>query len=83
MAHKARRLPGVKVATGTVVAGRIVVEGPALPEGSRMTVVVAEDTETFELSPDDETVLLEAIREADDGALVSGDDLLASLRRPA
>jgi hypothetical protein len=83
MARKARRLAGVKVATGTVVAGRIVAEGPALPEGSRVTVLVAEDTETFELSPDDETVLLEAIREADDGALVSGDDLLASLRRPA
>ena len=73
----------MKVATGTVVAGRVVVEGPALPEGSKVTVLFAEDAETFALGPDDEAALLEAIREADDGALVSGDELLASLRRPA
>jgi len=73
----------MKVATGTVVAGRIVLEDAALPEGSKVTVLFADDTESFELSPDDEAALLEAIREADHGAVVSGDDVLASLRRPA
>lgn len=73
----------MKVATGTVAAGRIVVEGPALPEGSKVTVLFAEDAETFELRPDDEAALLEATREADDGALVSGVELVAALRRPA
>ena len=54
-----------------------------MPEGSKVTVLFAEDAETFELGPDEEAALLEAIREADDGALVNGDDLIASLRRPA
>ena len=44
----------IKVATGTVVDGKVVVEGEALAEGSTVTVVLREDDETFELTPEDE-----------------------------
>jgi len=61
----------MKVATGKVVGGKIVLEGEPWAEGSIVTVVAREDNETFEVSPDEERALLEAIGQADRGLVVS------------
>lgn len=71
----------MKVTTGTVVDGKVVVEGEALPEGSTVTVVVREDDETFELTADEEAELLASIAEIERGEYITGDELLERLRR--
>ena len=69
------------IATGTVRDGRIELLGGQLPEGAVVTVLATEGSETFELDASDEARLAAAIREADDGRVVSAPDLLAQLRR--
>ena len=44
----------MKVATGTVVDGKVVVEGETLAEGETVTVLLRDDDEAFELTPDEE-----------------------------
>jgi hypothetical protein len=73
----------MKVATGRVVGGKVVLEGEPLPEGSVVTVVAREDDETFEVSPEEERALLEAIAQADRGQVVSWEQLREQLRRSA
>jgi hypothetical protein len=70
----------MKVATGKVVGGKIVIEGEPWAEGSVVTVVAREDNETFEVSPDEERALLEAIGQADRGQVVSWEELREQLR---
>ena len=70
----------MKVATGKVVGGKIVLEGEPWAEGSVVTVVAREDNETFEVSPDEERALLEAIGQADRGQVVSWEELREQLR---
>lgn len=55
------------LATGTVVEGKVVVEGESLPEGARVTLLVREADETFEVPPELEAELLESNAEADRG----------------
>jgi hypothetical protein len=57
----------MRVATGKVIDGRVVVEGTAFDEGSVVTVLARDDDETFELAPDQEAELLAAIAEAERG----------------
>jgi len=71
----------MKVATGIVVDGKVVVEGESLTEGSTVTVVLREDEEAFELTPQEEEKLLESIAEIERGEFVSGEQLLERLRR--
>jgi hypothetical protein len=71
----------MKVATGIVVDGKVVVEGEALTEGSTVTVVLREDEEAFELTPDEEEELLESIADIERGEFMSGEQLLERLRR--
>ena len=73
----------MKVATGRIVGGKVVLEGEPLAEGSVVTVVAREDTETFEVSPEEERALLEAIAQADRGQVVSWEALREQLRRSA
>ena len=73
----------MKVATGKVVGGKVVVEGEPLAEGSVVTVVAREGDETFDVSPEDERALLEAIAQADRGLVVSWEELREQLRRSA
>src|SRR6266702_4454128 len=54
----------MKVATGRVVGGKVILEGEPLTEGSVVTVVAREDDETFDVTAEEERALLEAI--ADD-----------------
>jgi hypothetical protein len=71
----------MKVATGRVVGGKIVVEGEPLAEGSVVTVVAREDDETFEVTPEEERALLEAIAQADRGEVISWEALREQLLR--
>ena len=71
----------MKVATGIVVDGKVVVEGESLTEGSTVTVVLREDDEAFELTPEEEEELLESIQQIERGEFVSGEQLLERLRR--
>ncbi len=71
----------MKVATGTVIDGKVVVEGEALEEGTKVTVVVREDDESFELTPAEEAELLASIAEIERGEYITGEELLERLRR--
>ncbi len=67
--------------TGTVVGGKIVVEGLSLPEGTVVTVLPLEDDKSLKLPPHLEKELLEAIDEADQEVGGAGPEFLESLRR--
>jgi len=71
----------MQVTTGTVVGGKIIVEGLPLVEGSVVTILSREPEEPFTLSPEDEHELLAAVAEIDRGEFVSADELLESLRK--
>ena len=71
----------MRVATGRVIDGKVVIEGPPLEEGSRVTVLARDREETFQLSPDEESELLLSIAEADRGESLPGEDVLSSLPR--
>ena len=70
----------MRVATGRVVDGKVVLEGEPLAEGSVVTVVAQEDNGTFDVSPEEERALLEAIAQADRGQVVSWEALREQLR---
>jgi len=69
----------MRVATGKVIAGKVVIDGAPFEEGANVTVIAADDTETFELGPQDEAALLAAIAEANRGEVVDGADIIAKL----
>ncbi len=69
----------MQVATGTVVNGKIVLEGVPLVEGAVVTVVTRGADEGFVLSQTQENELLAAIDEIERGEYVSLEDLLKSL----
>jgi len=72
-------MPHMKVATGKVVGGKVVMEGEPLPEGLVVTVVAREDDETFEVTPEDEEALLAAIAQAERGEVVSWEQIREQL----
>ena len=74
-------MPSMKVTAGTVVDGKVVVEGESLAEGSTVTVVLRSDEEAFELTPEEEDELLDSIAQIERGEFVSGEQLLERLRR--
>ncbi len=74
-------ISAMKVATGKVVDGKIILEGEALAEGSVVTVDAREDDETFDVSPEEEQALLAAIAQAERGEVVSWEQLREQLRR--
>ncbi len=69
----------MQVATGTVVNGKIVLEGVPLPEGAVVTIVTRGAEESFRLTPQEEDELVEAMAEIERGETVSLEDLLSSL----
>jgi len=69
----------VKIATGTVTQGTIVVEGEPFTEGEKVTVLSHSPGETFRVSPEEKRMLLESMAQADRGEFVDADELLAEL----
>jgi hypothetical protein len=72
----------MKLATGTVVGGKVVLEGQPFPEGMVVTVLGREVGDTFEVPADLEAELVEYLAEADRGETITADELLQRLRRP-
>lgn len=70
----------MQIATGTVVDGKIIVEGDPLAEGTVVTILAREAQEPFEVPPELEAELLESIAEADRGETITADELLQRLR---
>ncbi|HWS73248.1 MAG TPA: hypothetical protein VN605_14130 [Thermoanaerobaculia bacterium] len=68
----------VKIASGTVTHGTIVVKGDAFSEGERVTVL-SHDREPFRVSVEEKRMLLESIAQGDRGELVDADDLITEL----
>jgi hypothetical protein len=68
----------MKMATGKVVGGKIVVEGLSIREGTTVTVLVRDD-EGDDLTAEQKAELLLSIEEADRGETVSAEDVLARL----
>jgi len=71
------------IATGTVVAGKVIVEGLDLPEDSRITVLTPDPGGEVHLSREEEDELLAAMAEADRGETISAEELFARLDRIA
>jgi hypothetical protein len=71
------------IATGTVVAGKVHLEGVALPEGAVVTVLTPDATVEVFLDTADEAALLEAVAEAERGETISPEELFARLDKRA
>jgi hypothetical protein len=69
----------MKLATGTVVDGRVVVEGEPFAEGEKVTILGHEAGAPFRLSAEQKKELLESMAEADRGEFVDFDELMAEL----
>lgn len=69
----------VQIATGTVIDGKIVLEGVPLAEGAVATVISRGSDERFTLTEAQEDELLAAMAEIERGEHVTLEDLLQSL----
>jgi len=69
----------VKIATGTVSHGTIVVEGQPFAEGEKVTILSHGDSEPFRVTPEEKRFLLASIAQADRSEFVDVDELLAEL----
>lgn len=70
----------MKLATGTVVNGKIVIEGIALPEGTVVTVLAPEGDGTFVVPPDLEQELDESLAQLLRGETIPVAEVLSKLR---
>ena len=71
----------MQVASGTVIGGKVVVEGLSLPEGTAVTVLARGDEGLVKLLPQEEADLLAALDEADREEGIPAEELFARLRR--
>jgi hypothetical protein len=71
----------MRIASGKVVSGKVVVDGEPLAEGVTVTVLAPDDDETFDLTPEEESLLLASIREAEQGRVVEASVVLRDLGR--
>ena len=71
----------MKVATGKVIGGKVVLEGATFEEGTSVTVLARDAEDGITLTPEEEAELLLAISEADRGEVVSAEEVLAKLAR--
>ncbi len=70
----------MRVSSGRVVAGHIVMEGEPLPDGTSVTVLARESDESFLLDPAAEAELLLSLAEADRGELIPAEDVMRTFR---
>lgn len=71
----------MQIVVGTVVAGKVVLEGASLPEGTVVTVLAKDTDATVRLSPSLQAELEEALDEADREEGISGSELLERLEK--
>jgi hypothetical protein len=70
----------MRVTSGRVVSGQVIIEGEPLPEGSIVTILTREADETFELDATAEAELLVSIAQGERGELEPAQRVLRSLR---
>lgn len=70
----------MRVTTGTVVAGKVVLDDPSLTDGTDVLVGSREPEQTVRLSPEELAELEAGIAEADRGESISGDEFFERLR---
>lgn len=73
----------MQLVTGTVIGGKVILDGASFPDGTVVTVLARETDETFDVPPEMEVELLTSIAEADRGDSISSAELLTRLRRIA
>src|SRR4051812_23628140 len=71
----------MQVVTGTVIEGKVVLEGASLPEGTVVTVFAKDSEATVRLPPALQAELEEALEEADHEEGISGDELFRKLQK--
>lgn len=71
----------MKIATGTVFKGTIIVDDTEFKEGTEVFILTREREDEVHLSPEELAELEAGIAEADRGEMIPGDELFASLRR--
>jgi hypothetical protein len=71
----------MQLVTGTVVDGKVVLEGVSLPEGTVVTILAKGSEAAVRLPPDLQAELEEALEEADREEGISGDELIEKLRK--
>jgi hypothetical protein len=70
----------MRITTGRVVDGRVVVEGEPLEDGTVVTVLSRDESDSFMASPEEEEFLLQSIAEVERGETVSAEELFRRLR---
>ena len=70
----------MKLATGTVIGGKVVIDGDPLPDGMVVTVLASEGNETFSVPPELEQELDESLAQAARGETIPVEDVLRKLR---
>ena len=70
----------MRMTSGKVVSGHIVLEDETLPEGVNVTVFVHEGDDSFQLDSAAEADLLLSIAEADRGELIPAEEVLQTFR---
>ncbi len=75
-----RTIAAMQLTTGTVVGGKIVVEGDPLPEGTVVTILTRDRNETFLVSPELEAELQASLGELERDETMPADVLLQRLR---
>ena len=71
----------MKIATGTVVDGKIAVDDPEIKDGTDVFILTREREDDVRLSPEELAELEAGIAEADRGEMIPGDEFFARLRR--
>ena len=71
----------MQIVTGTVVGGKIVLEGASLPEGTAVTVLAKDSEAAVRLSPSLQAEFEEALDEADREEGIAGEELLERLKK--
>ena len=73
----------MQLATGTVVNGKVIVDGASFPDGTIVTILARESDETFEVPTELESELQASLEEANRGETISAAELFERLRRIA
>ncbi len=70
----------MRVATGTIVAGQVVLDDSAFIDGTQVVVVSRDEETDVRLSAEELAELEAGIAEAERGDMISGEELFARLR---
>lgn len=73
----------MRIITGRVIDGKVVVEGGHLEEGSLVTVVASDTEASFVASAAEEQQLIESLAQCERGETITAEQLFARLRQPA